>query len=306
MSKITDYSYVETLASDNVFLIDGSNGTKIITAEDVSKSLSALLPDDDFYELLDRVGHRYLHRQIYRGKNLGSSFTAAQKAAIQSGTFEGLWLGDYWTFTSSVPGITSSKWRIVDFDYWYRIGESDDPSYPNYVRHHIVVMPDTRLYLAQMNETSTTEGGYYGSRMRGGENGIANSNLANALTAFQSFFGDALMSHPEYLSNAVTDGSVSGYIETESVIDLPSEVMMFGNNHRSTRSQAGADSGVLTYSRTQLAAMQAVPELIGNHTVTSLRDVVNGQRFAAITKKGTPGSHLAIDLVGVRPVAAIG
>lgn len=37
-----------------------------------------------------------MHNVIYRGKNLGSVFTSAQKQAIVNGTFNDLYIGDYW------------------------------------------------------------------------------------------------------------------------------------------------------------------------------------------------------------------
>ena len=312
MGRLTDYSEVNTATENNVFLLDGTSGTKIISSLNLSKSMAAMLPADNFFELLDSVGHRCLHRQIYRGKNLGSTFTAEHLAAIQNGSFAGLWLGDYWSFTSSDPDVVSTRWRIVDFDYWYRTGEDDDP---NLTRHHIVVMPDFRLYHSSMNDTNTTDGGYYYSKMRGGakdqndsfiNNGIENSNLAKALAVLRSTFGEHIMPHYDYITNAVTDGVPTGTIRVESLIDIPSEIMMYGTDIRSIRSTSVFDSTVTTYNKSQLAAMQAVPELIGNRSVCWLRDVVGPTRFAAITKAGVASSHLASDNSGVRPIAAIG
>lgn len=37
------------------------------------------------------------HNAIYRGKSLGSTVTTAQYAAIKAGTFDDLYIGDYWT-----------------------------------------------------------------------------------------------------------------------------------------------------------------------------------------------------------------
>jgi hypothetical protein len=54
---------------------------------------------------------------IYRGKNLGTSVTAAQWASIQNGTFLDMYIGDYWI----VNGVT---WRIAAFDYWLGFGDT--------------------------------------------------------------------------------------------------------------------------------------------------------------------------------------
>ena len=37
------------------------------------------------------------HNAIYRGKSLGSTVTTAQYSAINAGTFDDLYIGDYWT-----------------------------------------------------------------------------------------------------------------------------------------------------------------------------------------------------------------
>ena len=37
------------------------------------------------------------HNAIYRGKHLGTSATATQYAVIAAGTFDDLYIGDYWT-----------------------------------------------------------------------------------------------------------------------------------------------------------------------------------------------------------------
>ena len=48
------------------------------------------------------------HNSLFRGKSLGTSVTAAQWAAIGAGTFDDLFIGDYWT----INGIV---WRIAAF-----------------------------------------------------------------------------------------------------------------------------------------------------------------------------------------------
>ena len=50
------------------------------------------------------------HNSIYRGKNLGSSVSAEQWAQIGAGTFDDMFIGDYWV----INGVT---WRIAAFDY---------------------------------------------------------------------------------------------------------------------------------------------------------------------------------------------
>ena len=57
--------------------------------------------------ILDNAG---THNMIYRGKNLGRSLTAEQAAAIKAGTFEDIYLGDYW----QIDGV---DYIVAGFDY---------------------------------------------------------------------------------------------------------------------------------------------------------------------------------------------
>ncbi len=293
MGKITEYDAVTALVAANVLLADGSNGTKKITAENLAKSMAGLLPGDDFFTMLDRICPPQAHGQIFRGKNLGTSLTTAQKSEINAGTFKGLWLGDYWV-------INNVTWRIADFDYWYRCGDTE------FTRHHVVVIPDSPLYNAKMNETNTTEGGYYGSAMRGAVVSetftpyAEGCGLYNALTAFQSAFGDALLTHKDYLVNAVTDGVSSGGAWFDSIIELPNEIMIYGTGVR-TPSPIWYTTG-----KTQLALMQASPRFINIRATYWLRDVVSATFFAVVGNRGVALHDSASASRGVRPVGAVG
>lgn len=71
-----------------------------------------------------------LKNAIYRGKNLGSTFTSTQLDEIQNGTFHDLFLGDYWI--SSMGCLL----EIVGFDFF--LTSNND--------HHIVVAPKRNVY----------------------------------------------------------------------------------------------------------------------------------------------------------------
>ena len=115
------------------------------------------------------------HNAYPRCKYLGTSITDAQNTAIKNRTYDDLFIGDYWT-------INGVNWRIVAIDYYYNVGDT------NFNKGNIIVMPDTVLYSAQMNETNTTSGAYYGSLMR-------TQNLNNARTIVRNAFGSHLANH---------------------------------------------------------------------------------------------------------------
>ena len=322
--KITDYEKVQTLDSSNMVLIDGNNGTKTILVADFIKSLIGLISSQDFisgvnlseltqisaltendklligtaegnkaigaddalFAMLDAFIPKEQRRMIYRGKNLGAVVTEEQKTNIQNGTFKGFFLGDYWT-------IGSYTWRIVDFDYWYNCGDTA------FTTPHLVIMPDKPLYNAQMNETNITTGGYTGSLMY-------TENLAQAKTLAASAFGDLILTHREYLTNAVTDGHASAGAWFDSTLDLPNEIMMYGCHVYAAMNNGTVIPTNYTIGKTQLALFTVVPKLISNRATFWLRDVVSSALFASVYYFGGTASRGASYSGGVRPVFAIG
>lgn len=276
--KITEYTSTKTIGATDVMLTDGTNGTRIIAGAD--------LP----YALMDLCGPQ-MHRMTYRGKNLGTTLTSEQKSAIQAGTFDDLWLGDYWT----IGGV---NWRIMDFDYWYNIGDTA------FTSHHAVIMPDTSLYNAKMNESSITTGGYTGSQMY-------TTNLANAKETINTAFGSNVLAHREYLINEVTSGYPSAGAWTDSTVELPNEPMVYGSYIYTPAGDGAVIPKRYTSSQKQLALFMVAPQFInttasGTRVGYWLRDVVSASRFARVTDYG-PVTETASSLeYGVRPVFAIG
>ena len=293
MGKITEYSQVSSLLGADVFLKDGTAGTKIISANNLMSGLLGLMSSDDLFARLDEIASPELHRMLYRGKYLGTSLTTAQKNQISAGTFHGLWLGDYWT-------ISGVNYQIVDFDYWYNCGDT------SFTSHHIVVMPMAVMYNAQMNTTNTTDGGYYGSAMRGGANYPSGGNLAQAYTAFSAAFGTALLTHREYIDNAVTNGEASGGAWFDSTVDLPNEIMIYGSHIFKPADDGTTVVNRYTISNSQLALMQARPRAIKIRANYWLRDEVSASHFAYVGGYGHAYYNDASASRGVRPVAAVG
>lgn len=323
--KITDYEKVQALAASNIFLLDGPNGTKTIAADALAKALIGLLSSKDFiggvnlseltqvnalvsgnkllvgttegnkaiaaedalFAMLDSFAPVELRRVLFRGKNLGTALTAAQKAAIKDGSFKGMFLGDYWV-------IGGRTWRIVDMDYWYNCGDTA------FTSHHLVIMPDEALYNAQMNTTNVTTGGYVGSEMY-------KKNLANAKTIVNAAFQGSVLTHREHLCNAVANGKQSGGAWFDSSIELPSEIMMYGHIHFGGTSDGNAIPNIYTPSKTQLALFMVCPRFITDRShVQWLRDVVSSAYFAFVGSGGDTYYNGASHSYGVRPVFPVG
>lgn len=323
--KITDYEKVQALAASNIFLLDGPNGTKTIAADALAKALIGLLSSKDFiggvnlseltqinelvsgnkllvgttdgnkaiaaedalFAMLDSFAPVELRRVLFRGKNLGTALTAVQKAAIKDGSFKGMFLGDYWSIGGRI-------WRIVDMDYWYNCGDTA------FTSHHLVIMPDEALYNAKMNTTNVTTGGYVGSEMY-------KNNLANAKTIVNAAFQGSVLTHREYLCNAVANGRPSGGAWFDSSVELPNESMMYGHPHFSPTSDGSTVPAIYTISKTQLALYMVCPRFIVNRSYNQwLRDVVSSAYFARVNDRGGTYCLNASDSRGVRPVFPVG
>ncbi|WP_304960033.1 hypothetical protein, partial [Bacteroides caecimuris] len=221
---------------------------------------------------------------IFRGKNLGTALTAAQKAEIKAGTFKGFFIGDYWSIGDRI-------WRIVDINYWLNSGDTSCTT------PHLVIMPDQKLYDAKMNETNITTGGYVGSQMY-------TANLANAKTLVNSAFGSAnILNHREYLTNAVTNGYPSAGAWYDSTVELPNEIMMYGSLVFTPAGDGSFVPNRYTIDKTQLALMKMYPRFINPRRYWYwLRDVVSSARFAFVGAYGHAAFNNASSSGGVRPV----
>lgn len=228
-----------------------------------------------------------LNRTIWRGKNLGSVVTTKQSEAISNGTFDGLYLGDYWEKNGHV-------WRIVDFDYWY--GAGDTPCNT----HHLAIMPDDALAFANMNDSNTTEGGYIGSKMD-------KTHLKPIANMIRGTFGsDNVLMHRELLINKVTDGHASGGDFYDVSIALPSEIMMYGCPIVSPMSDGAIVPYNIASNKSQLAAMSANLHLVCPQRQTCwLRDVVSATSFANVYGFGNADHSVASKEYGIRPVFAM-
>lgn len=280
--KFSDLTAI-TEASDSalLFIHDGS-GVKKITAGDLKKDLKALIAEQT--ELLGRLTFpgAGAHNAIYRGKNLGTAVTEAQYASIKAGTFDDMYIGDYWV----ISGIT---WRIAGFDYWWDVGDAACTT------HHVVIVPDAPLYNAQMNSTNTTSGGYTGSA-------LYTTGLAEAKSTISGIFGSHVLSHRELLVNGVSGSAPSGWAWFDSTVDLMNEVMVYGSvawgAHDGNGYNVASDDG-------QLPLFSLNHSLIHIRSNYWLRDVVSASYFAAVGYYGRADYDNASSSVGVRPAFAI-
>ena len=227
-----------------------------------------------------------MRRNIYRGKNLGTSVTPAQKTAITTGTFEDMYVGDYWV----INGVT---WRIADINYWYNCDDT------NFTKNHLVMVPDSPLYETKMNETDITTGGYVGSQMY-------TEGLNQAKTTIQTAFRDLLLTHRDYLINAVTNGYPFGGAWFNSTVELMNEIMVYGSYIYTPGGTGSIIVNLYTINKQQLALFSLNPGMINRRQFFWLRDVGSSSKFAMVYDRGSAFCAPASSSYGVRPVFAIG
>lgn len=278
--KFADLEAILSVTGTEQMLIHDGNGVKVITVENLHKGLQADI-DSVRNVLADGAA---AHNCIYRGKNLGTSVTAEQYTAISSGKFTDLYIGDYWV----INGVT---YRIAAFDYYYNCGDT------NFTKHHVVIVPDTSLYKAQMNTSNVTTGGYTGSAMY-------KSNLAQAKTTIKAAFGSAhVLTKRELLTNVVNGNTPSGWAWFDSDVELMNEVQAYGSvawgAHDGNGYNVASGDGqfpLFMFDRTKLH----------NREDYWLRDVASATLFSFVGYGGFASGAGASGSLGVRPAFCIG
>lgn len=278
--KFADLEAILSVTGTEQMLIHDGNGVKVITVENLHKGLQTDI-DSVRNVLADGAA---AHNCIYRGKNLGTSVTAEQYAAISSGKFTNLYIGDYWV----IKGVT---YRIAAFDYYYNCGDT------NFTKHHAVIVPDTSLYKAQMNTSNVTTGGYTGSAMY-------KSNLAQAKTTIKAAFGSAhVLTKRELLTNAVNGNTPSGWAWFDSDVEVMNEVQVYGSvawgAHDGNGYNVASGDGqfpLFMFDRTKLH----------NREDYWLRDVSSAPAFSHVGSNGFASNGGASGSNGVRPAFCIG
>jgi hypothetical protein len=284
--KFTDLSVITEAPDNAVLLIHDGNGVKQISAANLKKDVKGLI--DTAQAMINAIATTGAgaHNAIYRGKSLGSAVTEAQWAAIKAGTFEDMYIGDYWT----IGGVV---YRIAAFDYYYRAGDTDMTT------HHVTLVPDANMYTHVMNDTNITTGAYVGSKMY-------TEGLTQAKTTINSAFGEAhVLNHRQYLQNATTDGYASGGSWYDSTVELMTEQNVYGGKIFSNIQNGTALANSYTVDKSQYPLFAFRPDMISNRQWYWLRDVVSASYFAHVYDYGHACCNGASLAHGVRPAFSI-
>ena len=289
-----------TAATEAAYIDEQKAGTEYVA---LKNSVAALIADG--------AGNHNAH---FFNASMGA-FTDEISANIRNGSFKDIFPGKYFSF-SNIPytyldandetqeSTYSGTMRILDLDYYLRCGDTD------FNTHHIVVVPDTPMYYAQMHNTesgayeagaaNTTEGGYVGSDMR-------TKNLRRAEAIFKACFGeDHILAHREYLVNAVANGRPSAGAWCDSLVELMDERMVYGSCIFDSGNPDGTNvPNRYSVNNSQLNAFRHAKYLISNRQYYWLRNVVSAASFATVGNSGECAGSYASFAYGVRPAALI-
>ena len=221
--------------------------------------------------LNELIDNPYMHRNVFRGKNLGEFITDEQLAAIRDGSFADLYVGDYW----EKDGV---RYRIADINYWKGVGYQESVQKP-----HILIVPDTILGSGQMHTSNSTSGGYKSSTMK-------NARLNQIANSLPDAFKNILISHRMFSDGAWINASV----------DLMNEVMVHGT------CICTDNSNKQTSDTQQLALFRLMPELKTIGANYWLRNLSSAQTYTLVSQYGDASNDMATSTYGIRPVFGIG
>ena len=254
------------------------------------------------------------HNGYWGGRNLTNIYTVDEICRrIANGTFEDLYIGDYFDITISTEYTTSEVVRCIlaHFDYYWMTGDTA------FTKHHAVIVPKNCFTAtAKMNETNTTEGGYQYSNMR-------QVIIPVYFTAIMKVLGNHLILYRDLITkdiNATTPsmagagltGASSDWMWSDVYSELMSEIQVYGSK---VWSSSGYDTGI---ANGQLALFQHNPtalvcKLGGTDDVTAsnrmwwwLKDVACSAYFADVSGHGHANYTSASGAGGVRPLFCIG
>ena len=257
------------------------------------------------------------HNAMWGGRDITAAFNNGTVSAnIKNGTFKNIFPGDYITKQITIPqvladdgttvlfagGTYAVNWVIADCDYWINKGDQGS----GMTTHHVVIVPQTPIFNAQMNSTNTTEGGYAGSEMY-------KKIIPACATGIVNAFGSShILTFSDHLTRDLNTSAVSSGITVftgapnwngawySQQCNLMSEAMVYDGPHCAS---SAIDNIMATR---QMSAFRLSEKSINyNRQWWWLRDVVSSAYFAHVYGGGSASAYSASYVGGVRPFALL-
>ena len=252
----------------------------------MSKEFAALLEDPSKIIFFDNAATRsaaYHNAMPPRGKNLGSSITPAQLAAIAGRTYDGLWLGDYWV-------INGHTHTIVSFEPYYNVGDTA------LARGHIGVVSDGGWSSAWYSSNDTSHG--YVST----DTGTIRKYIKDTVRpAIRSDFGTShVLSYRALYPSTYSNGAATGWAWVDADVELMNEVEVYGCQ------VWGSSVYEVGHSARQLDLFRMKPDFKYRRSGWWLRDVSSATGACFVTGNGDADYWHASNVIAVRPLSLIG
>lgn len=265
-------------------ITDGTVTWKVVKrnhdAELVALALRMTTAESDLAPLI--YNSAAAHNAIFRGRYLGHHVTDEQWAAIKAGTFEGLYIGDYWT-------INGVDYVVAAFNYYLNCGDTACTV------NHVTIVPRKNLYTYVMNDTDVVTGAYVGSKMFA-------SGLNTAKTTIANDFGSAhVLTIRQYFQN-----SVNGYYENngawyDASVYLMNEINVYGGYVFKNFLHGTYWAAIYSIDNSQYPVFAFDKTMIHTRQDYWLRDVANSGSFALVGGSGGCTADIASLSYGVRP-----
>lgn len=293
------YDMIITVDNANNVTITVDPSTVYVTEEDLLEKAEELQDDYDakFANLKSIVvaPNAGAHNAIYRGNDITDLFydgTLSQQ--IAAGTFDDIFIGDY------IIGRNSGrKYLVADINYRLNCGDTECTT------PHVLMIPEKIMGTAKMNDSNITTGAYVGSKMY-------TEYLTPFKTVINNDFGSGhILSHRQYLKNAVTNGYESAGEWKDSTIELMNELMVYGSNifHNIQHGTNVPQSHTIDKSQLSLFRLDKSKIVARNDNNERywywLRDVVSSSNFALVNYNGSADTANASNALGVRPAFLI-
>lgn len=289
---------------DDYILLSNSDGVKKISYPTFYSYMPASgMSVNSLYDMLDNNNTPVpVRRNVWRGKNLGTSITSEQYANIANGTFQGFFIGDYWVFNNI-------KYRIVDIDYYYYYNYSKTS---NNIKHHLNIMPDSILTSSVFHSGAVT-----GSML---DFYIYKTTLTTTIPNIVNSYvpSSHIMNTYDIFAKAHSGSEVTAWIEGTSYFTLPLESMLVTSPQYTLPNRSNDYANTYaTSTPQQLAAFRLCPQLVykdNDNTIISAywtRNVINASKGYCLEVGGVGtyacygyGVHYSISS-GVRPLFSI-
>ena len=271
-----------------------------------------LLDNDKFlHEQMKNVlvNNAGAHNSIYRGKNLTNVYSIDEICKrISSGTFEDLYVGDYFdvSITTSLGGAETVRLILAGFDLYWNNGDTA------LTKHHAVVVPrDCFKTKAKMNDSNVTTGGYAGSKMHTTVLPVYEAALKNVLNNHIITYRGLLTTSVSETGNSNAGAGYTGYANNwewrDTKLRLMSEIQVYGSNVFSSSFYDTGEANI------QFPLFRLAPDLKvaglghnGSRMWYWLSAVVSAAAFALCSHDGGSLALAAAGDGGVRPHFCIG